>query len=148
MVTPLHTGLTLHQADTIIAAALAEGHARGLLPLAVAVLDAGGHLVAFRRQDGCGLLRGDLARAKAWTTLAMGMNAATLGARLSGNPGFLNAVIAVSDGRVAAHSGGLLIRDDAGFAIGAVGISGDTGENDEHCARAGLLAAGLAAAPA
>ncbi|MFN4101425.1 MAG: GlcG/HbpS family heme-binding protein [Pararhodobacter sp.] len=146
MVTPLTVTLTLAAADTVIAAALAEGRARGLLPLSVAVLDAGGHLVAFRREDGCGLLRGDLARAKAWGALGLGLNAATIGQRLAGNPGFLNAVIGAAEGRMAPHHGGLLIVDQAGRGIGAVGISGDSGENDELCAQAGLVAAGLSAA--
>lgn len=146
MVSPLKVTLSLATADTIIAAALAEARAHGLLPLAVAVLDAGGHLVAYRREDGCGILRGDIAVAKAWGALGMGLNAATIGQRLAANPGFLNGLIAASGGRMAPNAGGLLIVDAAGQGIGAVGISGDTGDNDELCARAGLTAAGLSAA--
>ncbi|MDD7972175.1 GlcG/HbpS family heme-binding protein [Roseinatronobacter alkalisoli] len=139
--------VSLDAADTLIDAALAEGQKRELLPLCVAVLDVGGHIIALKRQDGCGLLRADIAQGKAWAALAMGLNAATTGQRLSGNPGFLTAAIAASDGRMVPHSGGLLIIDADGRGIGAVGISGDTGENDELCARAGIAAAGLHVAP-
>ncbi len=147
MVTPLMVTLSLDLADRAITAALAEGQKRGFQPLCVAVLDAGGGLVAFRREDGCGILREGIARAKAWGALGMGLNAATIGQRLAGNPGFLAGLIAASDGRLAANAGGLLIVNASGQGIGAIGISGDTGDNDEICAHAGLSAVGLAAAP-
>lgn len=148
MVTPLQTSLSLQTADTIIAAALDEGRSRAFMPLCVAVLDVGGHLVAFKREDGCGIMRSDIAYAKAWGALGMGLNAATIGARMAGNPGFLTGLIGASAGRMAPNFGGLLIVDAQGQGIGAVGISGDSGDNDEICARVGLAAAGLSAAAA
>lgn len=146
MVTHLHSSMRLETAETIIDAALAEGERLGLLPLTVAVLDSGGQLVAYRRQDGSGIMRGNVAIGKAWGALGMGLNAATINQRMSGNPGFLTGLIGVSDGRLAPNFGGVLVLDSDGLAIGAVGISGDTGENDELAARAGIKSAGLCAA--
>lgn len=143
MVLPLFTPLSLTSAEALSDAVLAHGRKNGFLPLAVAVLDVGGHLIVGKREDGCGIMRLDVAVAKAWGALGMGVPAKALGERLSVNPGFLSALIAVSDGRLAANAGGVLITDAEGKVIGAVGVSGDIGENDEACALAGIEAAGL-----
>lgn len=143
MVLPLFTPLSLASADALSDAVLAHGRKSSFLPLAVAVLDVGGHLIVGKREDGCGIMRLDVAVAKAWGALGMGVPAKALGERLSGNPGFLSALIAVSDGRLAANAGGVLITDAEGRVIGAVGVSGDIGENDEACALVGIEAAGL-----
>ena len=137
------SGLTLAQASAIVDAALARGRALGLKPLTVAVLDAGGHLVAFKREDGSGILRFDIAFGKAWGTLGMGFGGRELGARAQKSPTFMAALMAASGGRVVPAQGGVLIRDVAGAVIGAVGISGDVSEKDEDCAVAGIAAAGL-----
>lgn len=143
MVHRVKTTLGLGQAQAILAEALAEGRRRDFLPLTVVVLDAGGQLVAMMREDGSGIARFGIAQAKAWGALGMGLPSAEIGRRLGGNPGFLAGVIASTGGRMAPNAGGLLIGDADGEAIGAVGISGDTGDNDELCARAGIQSAGL-----
>lgn len=135
--------LTLHQARTIIDAALAKGRADGAQPLAVVVLDAGAHPVATMREDGASLFRFDIAKAKAAGALGMGADTRVLAARAASNPVFFQSVVAATGGRLALSSGGVLIRDVEGAVIGAVGISGDTGDCDEACAIAGILAAGL-----
>ena len=139
--------LSLDQASTIVDAALGQGAALGCAPLTVAVLDAGGHLLAFKRQDGSGILRPEIARAKAWGALGMGVGTRALAARAADAPQFFTALAAVSDGRVVPVPGGVLVRDDAGTVIGAVGISGDNPANDEACGVFGIEHAGLAADP-
>lgn len=147
MVLPLYTPLSLASSEAIVEAALAHGRAQAMLPLAVVVLDMGGHVIVAKREDGCGIMRVDVATAKAWGALGMGIPAKVLGQRLAANPVFLSALVAVSEGRMAPNAGGVLILNPAGQVIGAVGISGDTGDNDELCAQAGLTAAGLAHSP-
>jgi len=135
--------LTLAQASLIVDTALAEGRARKFKPLTVAVLDAGGHLVAFKREDGSSILRPQIAEGKAWGTLGMGFGGREFARRVAAGPVFLNALMAASGGRVVPAPGGVLIRAKEGGIIGAVGISGDTSDNDEICAVAGIKAAGL-----
>jgi uncharacterized protein GlcG (DUF336 family) len=137
--------VTLAQASTIVDAALAKGRGLKLAPLTVAVLDAGGHLVAFKREDGSGIMRYDIAYGKAWGALGMGFGTREVTKRSAANLAFLTAFSAASGGRLIASPGGVLIRDAAGKVIGAVGISGDSGENDEACALAGIAAVGLKA---
>jgi uncharacterized protein GlcG (DUF336 family) len=139
--------LTLAAAATIVTEALRQGRADALAPLTVAVLDAGGHLVAFQREDRSGILRGDIAMGKAWGALGMGFGSRALAARAAKVPAFFNALAAVSEGRLVPVPGGVLIRDGAGEVIGAVGISGDTADADERCAVAGIAAAGHVADP-
>lgn len=135
--------LTLHQARTIIDAALAKGRADGAQPLAVVILDAGAHPVATVREDGASLFRFDIAKAKASGALGMGADTRVLAARAASNPVFFQSVVAATGGRLALSPGGVLIRDVEGAVIGAVGISGDTGDCDEACAIAGIRAAAL-----
>lgn len=146
LVYKLASYLSLDQAERIAEAALVQGDREGFLPLTIVILDAGGHIVLAKRQDGSGIVRYEVAFAKAWGAIGMGLNARTLGDRLGKNPVFLNSIIAASGGRMAPNAGGVLILEDGGRVIGAVGISGDTGDNDELCARAGVAAAGLTAA--
>lgn len=134
--------LTLLAAQTITEAALAEARARGAKPLAIIVLDAGGHPVAFAREDGATMFRHDIARAKAVGALGMGDDTRVIAERAKGNPAFFQSVTAVVGGNIAFSPGGVLIRDGAAV-VGAVGISGDTGDCDEECALAGLRAAGF-----
>jgi len=135
-------GLSLKTAVAIIEAALARGHELRLAPLTVAVLDAGGHLVALQREDNSGILRVEIASGKAWGALGMGIGSRELGERATKVPHFFNALAAASQGRLVPVAGGVLIRDASGI-VGAVGISGDTSDNDEACALAGIAAAGL-----
>lgn len=135
--------LSLDQARRIIDAALAHGRAQGAQPLAVVLLDAGAHPVAFAREDGASLFRFDIAKAKASGALGMGADTRVIATRAAANPGFFQSVVAVTGGQLALSPGGVLIRELEGTVIGAVGISGDTGDCDEACAIAGILAAGL-----
>ena len=130
------------EARAIIAGALDHGRASDAQPLAVAVLDAGGHLVASGREDGASPFRHDIARAKASGALGMGMDSRVLAERAKGNPGFFQSVAVTVSGAMAFSPGGVLVRSGATI-IGAVGISGDTGDCDEACAFAGIGAAGL-----
>jgi uncharacterized protein GlcG (DUF336 family) len=138
--------MTLDLADKIIAAALETGRARSFLPLSVAVLDAGGHLVAFKREDGSGILRFDIAFGKAWGALGMGFGSRELFNRTQANPTFMAALSTVSGGRLVPVPSGVLVLS-GGEVVGAVGISGDNSDNDETCALAGIAATGLEAKP-
>ena len=138
--------LTLQQAMTIVETALRTGRETNCAPLAVAVLDAGGHLKAFAREDGAGIVRPQIAVGKAWGALGMGLGSRTLARRVAEQPqqqAFFAALNAMSDGRVVPAPGGVLIRDAGGAVIGAVGISGDVSDKDEACALAGIAAAQL-----
>ncbi len=116
-------------------------------PLTVVVLDAGGHIVSAKRGDGSGILRIEIAMGKAWGALGMGFGTRNLAGRASKAPIFFAALAAASHGRMVPVPGGVLIRDASGSVIGAVGISGDTSDNDELCCVAGIEAAGLKADP-
>jgi len=139
--------LTLAQASTIVDVAIKTARDQKFQPLSVAVLDPGGHLVAFKREDKSGILRFDVAYGKAWGALGMGFGSRTLAERAAATPQFFTMLAAASGGRMVTNPGGVLIRDADGDIIGAVGISGDTGDNDEICAIAGVEAAGLKADP-
>ena len=138
--------ITLSQAMTILEVALKKGRETSCAPLAVAVLDDGGHLKAFGREDGAGILRPQIAFGKAWGALGMGLGSRSFAKRIAEQPAapaFFSALAAMSEGRVVPVPGGVLIRDAAKVVIGAVGISGDTSDKDEACALAGIAAAGL-----
>jgi len=137
------SGLTLAQASTIIDAALKKGRDLNLAPLTVVVLDAGGHPVALKREDRSGIMRVEIATGKAWGGLGMGFGSRELFERSSKQPMFITAIAAVSQGRLVPVPGGVIIRGGNGDIVGAVGISGDTSDNDEICAIAGIEAAGL-----
>lgn len=133
--------LTLATANALIAAAFAAG--AGMKPLSIVVLDAGGHVVAFQRADGASNLRFEIARAKAYGALAVGMGSRALFRRAQEQPFFTDALNGLADGRVMPVPGGVLIRNAAGQIIGAVGVTGDTSDNDEIAAVAGIKAVGL-----
>jgi len=141
------TTLKLAQASTIIDAAIAEARKQNLAPLAIAVLDAGGHLIAFKREDGAGIVRFDIAYGKAWGALGLGFGTRELAERATKSPTFVAALSAISQGRMVPSPGGVLIVGSDQEVVGAVGISGDTGDNDEACALAGIEAVGLSALP-
>jgi len=136
--------MNLASATAIAGGALAEARAVGAQPLAVIILDGGGHPVAFQREDGASLFRFDIARAKAMGALGMGADTRAIATRAAANPVFFTSVAIASHGNLALSPGGVLVRDAAGAIVGAVGISGDTGDVDEACAFAGIAAAGLA----
>ncbi len=135
--------LTLKQAQTIVEAALQKGREKNMRPLSVAVLDARGCLLAYAMEDG-GLLREVVAKGKAYGALGMGRSSRALEQFAKDRPHFMNALIEASGGRLVPVPGGVLIKE-GGAIVGAVGISGDTSDNDETAAVAGIEAAGLVA---
>ena len=139
---------TLAQAEELASATLAHGRSVGAAPLTVAVLDAGGHLVVLKREDGSGILRPQIAVAKAWGALGMGFSSRELGRRAEHQPVFFGALAAVAEGRLAPAAGGVLVGTPDGAVIGAVGVSGDVSDVDEDCALAGVRAVGLRSEPA
>jgi uncharacterized protein GlcG (DUF336 family) len=135
--------LTLKQAQTILDATLKKGREKNMRPLSVAVLDARGCLVAYAMEDG-GLLREVVAKGKAYGALGMGRSSRVLEQFAKDRPHFMNAIIEASAGRLIPVPGGVLVKKD-GAIVGAVGVSGDTSDNDEVAAVAGIEAAGFAA---
>jgi uncharacterized protein GlcG (DUF336 family) len=135
--------LTLAQANQIIAAALDASRQAGYQPMGIAVLDEAGNLKAFAREDGASMFRFDVARAKAWGAVGMGVSSRVLGERAKGNPNFFVSLAATSDGRFLPQTGAVLIKNAAGQTIGAAGASGGTGDEDEAICIAGVLAAGF-----
>jgi len=136
--------LTLDVAQSIVAAVLAKGRKLGLKPLTVAVLDAGGHLKALAREDGTSTLRPEIAQGKARGAIAMGLGSRALFRRAQDQPYFIQSMNTLAGGFLVPVPGGVLIRSDDGI-IGAVGVTGDTSDNDEFCAIAGIETAGFSA---
>jgi uncharacterized protein GlcG (DUF336 family) len=139
--------LTLELASRIVDAGLEHARQMNFRPMTIAVLDAGGHLVAFKREDRSGILRPDIAHGKAWGVLGMGHGGRDLFMRSKEAPAFYAAIAATSQGRVIPVPGGVLIRDAAGEILGAVGVSGDMPDKDEACALHGIAEAGLVGDP-
>lgn len=137
--------ITLQQANVIIENAFNKGQALGLAPLTVAILDAGGHLKALARQDKATFLRPQIAFGKAWGSLALGMASRTLFSIGEERPMFMNSLINLSEQKMIPVPGGVLVKDAQGNTLGAVGITGDTSDNDEACAVAGIESTGLIA---
>lgn len=135
--------LNLTTASIIVDKTLEKGRELGFASLTVAVLDAGGHLKAFKREDGSSLLRPEIAMGKAWGVLGMGFGGRELARRAAKMPVFFGALSEMSGGRMVPVPGGVIIRSASGEILGSVGISGDTSENDELCAVHGIKAAGL-----
>jgi uncharacterized protein GlcG (DUF336 family) len=137
--------LSLNQASRIVDLALEKGRELNCKPLTVAVLDAGGHLLALKREDASGILRPQIAQAKAWGALGMGIGGRALAERAAAHPEFFAALNNISGGRIAPVPGGVLIVNGAGDLVGAVGISGDQPDQDEACAVFGIESVGLQA---
>jgi uncharacterized protein GlcG (DUF336 family) len=137
--------IDLAHATIIVDKALEQGRTMGLPPLTVAVLDAAGCLVSFKREDGSSLLRPDIAQAKAFGALAMGIGSRAIAARAAVAPAFVSAVNALAGGRLIPVPGGVLIRSSSNAVIGAVGITGANSDQDEACAAAGIAAVGFIA---
>ena len=135
--------LTLSAANLIADKALEKGRELNFAPLTVIVLDAGGQTKVLKREDGCSLLRPEMALGKAWGTLGMGFGGRELFRRAAKSPAFFNALSDMSGGRMVPVPGGVLIRSESGEILGSVGISGETSENDEICAVHGIRSADL-----
>jgi len=130
--------LSLSQASDIVDAALSKARELELRPLSVTVLDPGGHPVVVKREDGAGILRPQIAHAKAWGCLGTGSGGAAGARHATRDPAFFAALAAISEGRIASSRGGALIRDKEGNLLGSIGVSGDRPDNDEAAAVAGV----------
>ena len=139
--------LSLRQADALADATLAHAREVGAAPLAVVVLDVGGHQVVVKREDGAGILRVEIATAKAYGSLGMSMSSRAIAERAEAQPAFFTALAAVTGGRLAPAAGGVLVRSTDGDLLGAVGVSGDVSDVDEACVLAAVAATGLLAVP-
>ena len=137
--------LTLRKAQTIVRTALATARAGNMKPLAVIVLDGRGAIIAAAAEDGTSLNRMDIAAGKARGALGLGMGSRSLEKAAKERPHFITAATHALAGRLVPVAGGVLIRDRKGVICGVVGVSGDTSDNDEAAASAGIAAAGLVA---
>ncbi|QEE35217.1 heme-binding protein [Octadecabacter sp. SW4] len=135
--------ISLTKTRMILRKALAKGREMGLKPLSVVVLDAGGHVKGFEREDGAAPGRFAIAHGKAYGAVMLGMAGTAQMARAEQQPYFMAAVNGVYGGQVIPVPGGVLVRDKRGAVIGAVGVTGDTSDNDAVAAMAGIAAAGL-----
>ncbi|MDP1604631.1 MAG: heme-binding protein [Legionella sp.] len=135
--------LTLEKANAIIEAGFIESMKLSLQPMSIAILDAGGHLIAFQRQDKAAILRFDIAFAKAYGALGMGIGSRGLAIKANEIPGLMEGAIIASKGRLIPAPGGVLIVNIDNEIIGAAGASGDTSDNDEHSVISGILSVGL-----
>lgn len=147
MADPVVHFLTLTHASKIIDEVLAESRSMKLNPMVVAVLDAGGQLVAYKREDNSALLRFEIAFGKAWGALGMGRPSRAFGQMATERPHFVNSLAVASGGRLVPVAGGVLIRNSEKRVIGAVGTSGDTSDNDETVAIRAIKATGLLSDP-
>lgn len=139
--------ISLETAKAITAGARAAGRERGLKPLTVVVLDAGGHVLSVEREDGASNNRFEIAFGKAYGALALGMGSRSLMARAEQQAYFINSAAAAIGGKLVPVPGGVLVKDETGTVIGCVGVSGDTSDNDELAAIAGIESAALVAQP-
>jgi uncharacterized protein GlcG (DUF336 family) len=137
----------LETARSITAGARAAGKDHGLKPLTVVVLDAGGHVVCAEREDGSSNSRFEIAFGKAYGALALGMGSRSLMARAEQQAYFVAAAAAAIGGKLVPVPGGVLVRDAAGSVVGCVGVSGDTSDNDELAAMAGITSVSLVPQP-
>ncbi|MGF6125592.1 uncharacterized protein GlcG (DUF336 family) [Pseudomonas frederiksbergensis] len=139
------SALTLNVAVSLTTQAIAAGRAVSAAPLTIAVLDAGGHLISLQREDGASLLRPQIAIGKAWGAIALGKSSRLLALDAQQRPAFIAALNSLGQGTVVPAPGGVLIRDQDGNVLGAVGISGDISDVDEQCAIRAIEALGLRA---
>lgn len=137
--------LTLAKANQIIQVAIKSARSLKLAPLTVVVLDEAGHLKAMQREDGATSLRQDIAIAKAWGAVNMGISSRALATVAEQRPDFMSALISISEGKVMPVVGGVLIKNQENTIIGAVGVSGDMSDQDELCAITGIEVAGFKA---
>nr|WP_319384294.1 heme-binding protein [uncultured Roseibium sp.] len=136
--------LALETAQKIVSAALDWRRAHGMKPITIAVLDSGGFLIALAREDGTSNLRPDIAQGKARGAIGMGLGSRALFERAKSQPYFIQAMNSLAEGSLVPVPGGVLIKAD-GQVLGAVGITGDSSDNDETCAIAAIETAGFTA---
>jgi uncharacterized protein GlcG (DUF336 family) len=134
--------ISLDEAMTIINGCFAAAKSHRLRPLTAVILDAGGRLKAALKQDGCAMLRFEIAYGKAYAALSMGRPSRLVLQKQREKPVFMDNLMELADGPMFLEAGGQLIRDPAGEVIGAIGVTGDAGEMDDVCAVAGIHASG------
>lgn len=137
----------LETAKSITAGIRAAGKDHGLKPLTVVVLDSGGHVISVEREDGASNNRFEIAFGKAYGALALGMGSRSLMARAEQQPYFITSAAAAIGGRLVPVPGGVLVKDATGTVVGCVGVSGDTSDNDELAAVAGIKSVSLVPQP-
>lgn len=137
--------LTLEKANIIINTATNKARQLNMAPITVVVLDEAGHLKAMQREDGATMIRQQIATAKAWGAVSMGISSRSLASVAEKRPDFMNALLNITEGKIMPVPGGVLIRDTKNNVLGAVGISGDSSDQDERCAIAGIEAVGYIA---
>ncbi|WP_411389490.1 GlcG/HbpS family heme-binding protein [Pseudomonas sp. MPB23] len=135
--------LTLNIATQLASQAITAGRSLSAAPLTIAVLDSGGHLITLQREDGASLLRPQIAIGKAWGAIALGKGSRLLALDAQQRPAFIAALNSLGQGSVVPAPGGVLIRDQQGVVLGAVGISGDMSDVDEQCAITAIEGVGL-----
>ena len=136
--------ITLRKAQAILRKAQATAREMELKPVTVVVLDAGGHVIAAAREDGASPGRFKLAEGKAHGSIMLGIAGTAQRDRAEAQAYFVEAMNGLYGGKFVPVPGGVLVRDKKGVVIGAVGVTGDTSENDAACAIAGIEAAGFA----
>ena len=137
--------IKLSKARSIIRRTLEKGRAMELKPLSVVVLDAGGHVIAFEREDGASPGRFAVAHGKAYGAVMLGLPGSAQMARAEAQAYFMGAVNGLFGGQVVPVPGGLLVKNAKGDVIGAVGVTGDTSDNDAEAGQAGIEGAGFTA---
>ena len=135
--------IKLEQAERIIDAILARARELKCRPMSAVVVEPGGPVKAFKKEDGSSMMRFEMAFGKAYAALALGRHSTLVRLRAEERPMFMDYLMRASDGRIFPEGGGVLIRDDMGEVIGAVGVTGDLQERDEELAIHGVRAAGL-----
>ena len=137
------TTITLAKAEQVIDAIFAEARTRNCKPMAVAVTDVGASVIVFKKEDDSSALRCEMARGKCYASLALGRSSSLVRTRAEQRPIFMEYLHRASDGQIFAENGGMLVRDDAGLVIGAVGVTGESPELDEELCALGIRAAGF-----
>ena len=133
----------LEQSNRIIEAIFSRGRELRCRPLSVVILEAGAKVKAFQKEDGSAMMRFEMAYGKAYAALALGRSSSLVRMRTEERPLFMQYLIRASGDQIFPEGGGMLIRDNDGEVIGAVGVTGDTQERDEELAAHGIRAAGL-----
>lgn len=136
-------GIGLQQASDVVDKALAHARESKFPPMTVVVLDAGGRMVAMKREDGSSLLRPEIAAGKAFGSLGMGMGSRALGERAQTHPAFVASITTLAGGQLIPVAGGVIVLGEDGLVLGAVGVSGALPDQDEECALKGIESVGL-----
>ena len=136
--------ISLEQSNRIITGIFQKGVELKLKPLTAVVLDPGGHVIAVQRQDGASIMRFQIASGKAAGALALGVSSRKIGEMAAERPSFVASLGPIAPQGLIPAAGGVIVIG-SGEVLGAVGVTGDTSDNDEACALAGIVAAGLKA---